>query len=113
MKTYCFALDLHDDPALIAEYKRWHQLDTIWPEVLEQIKAPGVVSQEIYLAGDRLILILTTTDDFSLEVKAASDAAHPAMQKWEAFMWKFQKPLPFAKPGQKWVPMEKIFDVRS
>jgi L-rhamnose mutarotase len=112
MKTYCFALDLHDDPALIAQYKRWHQLDTIWPEVLQQVKAPGVVSQEIYLAGDRLILILTTTDDFSLQAKAASDAASTTMQKWEEFMWKFQKPLPFAKPGQKWVPMEKIFDVR-
>ena len=25
MKTYCFALDLQDDPALIAEYKRYHE----------------------------------------------------------------------------------------
>lgn len=112
MKTYCFALDLHDDPALIAEYKRWHQLDVIWPEVLVQAKAPGILSEEIYHAGDRLILILTTTDEFSLEAKAASDAANPIMQQWEELMWKFQKPLPFAKPGQKWVPMEKIFDAR-
>lgn len=111
MKTYCFALDLHDDPTLIAEYKRWHQLDTIWPEVLEQVKVPGIVSEEIYLAGDRLLMILTTTDDFALDAHTAALAQSAVMQKWEELMWKYQKPLPFAKPGQKWVPMEKIFDV--
>lgn len=113
MKTYYFALDLYDDPALIAEYKRWHQLDTIWPEVLEQVMMPGILSEEIYLAGDRLLLVLTTSDEFSLETKAAADAASAIMQKWEELMWKYQKPLPCAKPGQKWVPMEKIFEVRS
>ena len=41
MRTYCFALDLKDAPALIAEYKRWRQFDTIWPEVLEHIKGLG------------------------------------------------------------------------
>lgn len=112
MRTYCFALDLHDDPALIAEYKRWHQLDTMWPEVLAQVKAPGIISEEIYLAGNRMFMILTTTDDFSLEAKAASDAASAVMRKWEELMWKFQKALSFAKPGQKWVPMEQIFGVR-
>ena len=34
MKTYCLALDLKHDPALIAEYKRYHEPDVIWPEVL-------------------------------------------------------------------------------
>ena len=45
MKTYCLALDLKDDPALIAEYKKYRQ------------------------------------------------------------------PLPQARPGEKWIPMEKIFEV--
>lgn len=112
MKTYCFALDLYDDPALIEEYKRWHQLGTIWPEVLEHAKPAGVVSEEIYLAGDRLFMILTTSDDFDLDAHAAALAGSAVMQKWEDLMWKFQKPLPFAKPGQKWVRMEKIFDAR-
>ena len=112
MKMYCFALDLHDDPTLIAEYKRWHQLDRIWPEVLERAKAPGVLSEEIYLAGNRLVLILITTDDFSLKAKTAEDEGDEVMRKWEELMWKYQKPLPFAKLGQKWVLMEKIFDAR-
>jgi L-rhamnose mutarotase len=33
------------------------------------------------------------------------------MRKWEELMWKFQKPLPHARPGEKWVRMEKIFEV--
>jgi len=112
MKTYCFALDLHDEPGLIEEYKRWHKQENVWPEVLKCIRAKGVVSQEIYLAENRLVLILQTTDDFSLESKQAADNASPEMRKWEELMWKFQKPLPHARPGEKWVAMEKIFAVR-
>jgi L-rhamnose mutarotase len=113
MKTYCFALDLHNDPELIEEYKRYHSQEGIWPEVLEWIRGRGVVSQEIYLAGNRLFMILRTTDDFSLEAKEGADSESPVMRKWEELMWKFQKPLPNAQPGEKWVRMEKIFEVSS
>lgn len=112
MKTYCFALDLQDDPALMAEYRRWHELDQIWPEVLTAIKPAGIVSEEIYLAGNRMFMILTATDDFDLDAHGRALAESAVMQKWEELMWKYQKALPFAKPGQKWVPMEKIFEVR-
>jgi L-rhamnose mutarotase len=110
MKTYCFALDLHDEPGLIEEYKRYHTREGIWPEVLERVRANGVISEEIYLTGNRLFMILKTTDDFSLEAKMAADSASPVMRKWEELMWKFQKPLAHAKPGEKWVRMEKIFE---
>lgn len=111
MKTYCFALDLHDDPELIEEYKQYHG-EKIWPEVMESVLTYGVVSEEIYLAGNRLFMILQTTDDFSLDAKRAADSSNPRMQEWEKLMWKFQKALPFAQPGEKWVPMEKIFEAR-
>ena len=113
MKTYCFALDLHDDPALIEEYKRYHTKEKIWPEVLDAALGHGVVREEIYLAGNRLFMILQTTDDFSLDVKRAADSSDPKMQEWEELMWKYQKALPFARPGEKWVPMEKIFEAGS
>jgi len=113
MKTYCFALDLHNDPGLIEEYKRYHTREGIWPEVTEHIRGSGVASQEIYLAGDRLFMILHTSDDFSLDAKTAADSDGPVMRKWEELMWKFQKPLPNARPGEKWVRMEKIFEARS
>jgi L-rhamnose mutarotase len=28
-------------------------------------------------------------------------------------MWKFQKALPGARPGEKWLPMERIFKLES
>jgi len=54
---------------------------------------------------------LKTDDDFDLDAKTAADSASPEMRKWEELMWKFQKPLPHARPGEKWVRMEKIFEV--
>ncbi len=112
MKTYCFALDLQDDPALIAEYCRYHEPGTIWPEVVQRIRSGGIISEEIFLAGNRLFMILQTTDDFSLEAKRAADNQSSRMREWEELMWKYQKPLPQAKPGEKWILMEKIFEVK-
>lgn len=112
MKTYCLTLDLHDDPSLIEEYKWYHRAENVWPEVIESIRGHGILSQEIYLLGSRLVMLLKTTDEFSLESKAATDAKDAKIQEWEQLMWKYQKPLPQARPGEKWIPMEKIFEVK-
>ncbi|MBS1815025.1 MAG: L-rhamnose mutarotase [Acidobacteria bacterium] len=111
MKTYCLALDLKDDSELIAEYLHYHQPEGIWPEVAEQIKKDGVLSEQIYKIGTRMVMVLNTTDDFSFEAKSASNKASPVMQQWEALMDKYQQKLPEAGPGDKWVLMEKIFEI--
>lgn len=111
MKTYCLALDLKDDPALIAEYKRYHEPSHIWPEVVEHIKSKEILSEEIFLLGTRMVMVLRTTDHFNFEAKDATDQANRKMQEWENLMWKYQQPVPQTKPGQKWVLMEKIFEV--
>jgi L-rhamnose mutarotase len=111
MKTWCLALDLQDDPELIEKYKWYHQREHIWPEVIDNIRRQGILSERIYSVGNRLFMVLETTDDFSFEAKAARDAADPKMQEWEELMWTFQKPLPQAKAGEKWILMEKIFDL--
>lgn len=112
MKTYCLALDLKNDPNLIAEYKRFHQPDVVWPEVIENIRNNGIISEEIFLLGTRLVMVLRTTDSFTFEAKEATDRANPHMQAWEELMARFQQPLPQALRGEKWVLMEKIFDVQ-
>ena len=106
-KRYCLTLDLKDDPALIAEYRRYHQ--KIWPEITNSIKDAGIVDMEIYLLGTRLFMVMETDDSFSFEKKAKADAANPKVREWEELMGKFQKPLPDAKPGEKWLLMERIF----
>jgi len=109
MKRYCFALDLEDDPAMIAEYERWHT--NIWPEIHDSITRTGITRFDIYRAGNRMFTIMETVDLFSLEDKARSDAEDPKVQEWEALMSRYQKSLPFAKPGEKWVLMKKIFEL--
>lgn len=109
MKRYCFALDLQDDPEMIEEYERWHE--NISREIHDSITRTGIMRMDIYRAGNRMFMIMETVDLFSLEDKARSDAEDPRVQEWEEFTWRFQKPLPFAKPGEKWVLMKKIFEL--
>jgi L-rhamnose mutarotase len=103
------ALDLKDDPALIEEYKQYHR--AVWPEIKESITSSGIVDMQIYLAGNRLFMIMETEDSFQFEAKAAADAANPKVQEWEQLMWKFQQALPQARPGEKWMRMEQIFSL--
>ncbi|MFT2010172.1 L-rhamnose mutarotase [Pontibacter sp. 13R65] len=111
MKKYCLALDLIDDPALIAEYENWHKSENTWPEIKESILGSGITGMEIYRTGNRLFMIMETDDSFSFERKGAMDAANAKVQEWETLMWKFQQPLPWAKQGEKWVLMEQIFKI--
>lgn len=109
MNRYCLALDLKDDAALIAEYEKMHR--EVWPEIVSSIKKADVQNLEIYRTGNRLFMILEAGADFSFEKKSDMDAANEAVQKWEALMWKYQQELPTAKPGEKWILMDRIFSL--
>ena len=111
MRRYCLALDLVDDPALIAEYEHWHQSQNGWPEIKKSILDADILQMEIYRTGNRLFMIMDTGVDFSFEKKAEMDKANPKVQEWEELMWKFQSSIPWAKPGEKWVLMEQIFQL--
>lgn len=108
-KRYCLTLDLQDDAKLIAEYKRYHE--HVWPEIISTFKDTGIESMEIYLLSTRLFMIMEVNDSFSFDAKAKADRENPKVQEWENLMWKFQKPLPGCKQGEKWIQMERIFKV--
>lgn len=108
-QRHCLALDLRDDPALIAEYCRLHE--RIWPEIAASIHSAGIVGMEIWRTGNRLFMVMETNSSFDPQAKALADATDAKVQEWEALMWRFQQPLPWADPGQKWVPMEMIFSL--
>jgi len=109
LEKHCFALDLKDDADLIAEYKVYHA--AVWPAIIKSIKKAGIQDLEIYCIGNRLFMIMTVNENFSFEEKAAADASNPVVQEWEELMWKYQQALPIAKPGEKWMLMEKIFQL--
>lgn len=110
-RKYCLALDLKDDPDLIEEYIRYHAPGNVWPEVLESIRASGILNMQIYRTGNRLFMVLEVDDQFSFEKKSALDSANQKVQEWEELMWKFQQPLPWSRKGEKWILMDKIFEV--
>jgi L-rhamnose mutarotase len=109
MPRHCLTLDLKDDATAIAEYKQYHV--KIWPEVKKSLFDAGVLEMEIYLLGTRMFMIMDVNDEFSLSAKAAADAANAKVQEWEAIMGRFQQPLPQARPGQRWMVMERVFSL--
>lgn len=111
MKRFCLACDLKDDPELIKEYISYHSEEKAWPEIPKSIRDAGVMSMDIYITGNRLFMIMDTTDTFSFEVKSQMDENNPKVQEWEALMWKYQQELPWANKGEKWVRMEQIFSL--
>lgn len=110
-RRYCLTLDLKNDPKLIAEYKQYHE--SVWPEITESIKESGIVDMEIYLLGTRMFMVMEVNESFSFDKKAKADAGNPKVQEWEQLMWKYQQALPEAKPGEKWLRMERVFKLES
>lgn len=109
MKKYCLTLDLKDEAKLIAEYEAYHK--NIWDEILKSIKDTGILSMQIFRLHTRMIMIMETDDNFSFEKKSKMDASNPKVQEWEELMWKYQQALPIAKEGEKWMLMDKIFEL--
>ena len=111
MPRHCLTLDLQDDPAKIAEYKRHHE--KIWPEVRDSLVHAGVTDMEIYLVGTRMFMIMDVSKDFSFDRKAAMDSANPKVLEWEELMGNFQAVPAGADSVRRWAPMEKVFDLKD
>ena len=108
-KTYCLALDLVNDVKLIAEYKAYHR--QVWPEIIASIKDSGIRRLDIYCTGNRLFMIIEAEENFSFERKKVMDELNPKVQEWETLMWKYQQAVPWAAKGEKWILMDKIFEL--
>jgi len=108
-RRYALALDLADDPKLIAEYERHHA--RVWPEIERSIREAGIERLEIYRTGNRLVMIMEVSPAFSFEAKGAADGANASVQEWERLMWTYQRALPWARPGEKWVLMDRIYEI--
>jgi L-rhamnose mutarotase len=110
-RRFCLTLDLKDDPALIAEYKQYHE--KVWPEITKSLKDAGVLDMEIYLLGTQMFMIMEVDNDFSFAKKAEMDAANPKVLEWEELMGKFQNPAPGARSVERWRVMEKVFELEK
>lgn len=109
VERYCRTLDLRDNPALIAEYRRRHDQTNIWPEILAGIREVGILEMEIYISGSRLFMIVETPLGFNWNEAMERLAALPRQQEWEDYMAVFQSTEPGSTSAEKWQPMERMF----
>ncbi|MCH5330638.1 MAG: L-rhamnose mutarotase [Alistipes sp.] len=109
VKRYCQTLDLRDNPQLIAEYRRRHGRDFIWPEIPQGIRDVGILEMEIYILGTRLFMIVETPPDFDWDSAMARLNTLPRQQEWEEFMSVFQLADADKSSAEKWKPMERMF----
>lgn len=107
MKRYCQTLELYDDKELIEAYVAEHA--HVWEEVKAGIREVGITDMQIYIDGNRLFMIMDTTDEFDMERDYARLATLPRQAEWEAHMAKFQKAAPGATSQEKWKLMKRIF----
>ena len=109
VKRYCQTLDLRDDPALIAEYRRLHSEEFQWREIREGIRAVGILEMEIYLLDNRLFMIVETPLDFDWDEAMERLASLPRQEEWEATVAAFQLCRPGSTSAEKWRMMTRIF----
>ena len=106
------ALDLVEDPLLIAEYEQAHQ--KIWPAVRDHLRQFGILEMEIYRLGTRLFMWVEADPAvFNPKSFGAASADSATIQAWETLMWKYQRPAPWAAVGEKWTAMQRIFSLQA
>ncbi|MDP4277191.1 MAG: L-rhamnose mutarotase [Bacteroidota bacterium] len=109
VKRYCQTLDLKNDPALIAEYKKRHSQAEAWPEIRAGIREVGILEMELYILGTRLFMIVETPLDFEWKTAMAKLATLPRQAEWEDYMSIFQIAEPGASSAEKWQLMDRFF----
>ena len=109
MKTFAQVIDLKDDPAVIAEYERYHR--EVWPEVLASLKQVGIIRMEIFRSGNHLFMYCTARDDFDpvRDFQGYTELS-PRAREWNDLMSEYQQRVPEAGPDDWWTPMSLAFD---
>jgi len=108
-KRYVQFLEISDNEELIAQYRKWHSEEYNWPEVRQGIRQVGILEMEIYILGNRLVMIVDAPADFRWDEAMDRLATLPRQAEWEAFVAKFQGCDADARSDEKWQPMERMF----
>lgn len=109
VKRYCRTLSLKDNPELISAYRKAHSKEESWPEILEGIRAVGILEMEIYILGNKLFMIVETPLDFDWDEAMTKLAALPRQAEWEEYVASFQQCAKEATSDEKWQMMERMF----
>ena len=109
IKRYVQYLEISDDPELIAQYRKWHSEEFNWKEIRDGIRQVGILEMEIYILGNKLVMIVDAPADFQWQQAMDKLATLPRQAEWEAFVARFQGCAADARSDEKWRPMERMF----
>ena len=108
-KRFVQTLTLRSNEEARSEYIKWHSPEHNWKEIRDGIRQVGILEMEIYILGNRLVMIVETAQDFDWDSAMARLATLPRQAEWEAFVSKFQGCSAGAKSDEKWQMMERMF----
>lgn len=109
VKRYCQFMEITDCPELIARYRECHDSKHSWQEVRDGIREVGILEMELYILGNKVVMIVETPIDFDWESAMARLATLPRQAEWERFVAEMQGCNPEATSDQKWQMMERMF----
>ena len=109
VKRYVQFLEITDDPELMAQYRYWHSEEHHWQEIREGIRAVGILEMELYMLGNKLVMIVDAPADFRWQEAMTRLATLPRQAEWEAFVARFQGCSADARSDEKWQMAERIF----
>ena len=109
VKRYVQTMDLTDDNELIRLYREAHDPHHFWREIGQGIREVGILEMEIYIAGNRLVMIVDAPLDFCWDKAMTRLATLPRQAEWEAHVAPYQGCDAQATSDQKWNMMERMF----
>jgi len=109
VKRYVQTMDLRDDQELIALYRKAHSEEDHWEIINEGIRAVGILEMELYILGNRLVMIVDAPEDFDWDEAMARLATLPRQAEWEKYVGRFQKCAEGQRSDEKWQMMERMF----
>jgi L-rhamnose mutarotase len=108
-KRYVQFLEISNDPELMKQYRYWHSEEHHWQEIRDGIRQVGILEMEIYMLGNRLVMIVDAPADFNWQEAMDRLSTLPRQAEWEAFVARFQGCAAEARSDEKWQPMERMF----
>ena len=100
-------MELKDDAELIRKYCLAHDEQHFRPEIMAGMREVGILEMEVYIAGNRLVMIVEAPENFAM----AKLALLPGQQEWEEYVAQFQNCSAEATSDEKWQMMTRIFHI--
>ena len=83
----------------------------MWREIIDGIKSVGILEMELYVQGNRLVMIVEAPLDFDWDKAMSKLAGLPRQQEWEDWNAQYQDCKVGGTSDEKWKLMDCMFDL--